>query len=34
MFLGCDLPTQLLLKLLSSAYNDKMVDPFYYSLFT
>ena len=26
MFLGCDLPIQLMLKSLSSAYNDRLVD--------
>ena len=28
MFLGCDLPIQLLLKSLSSAYDDRMVNRF------
>ena len=32
MFLGCDFPIQLLLILLSSAYNDRLVDRFHYIL--
>ena len=30
MFLGCDLPIQVLLKLLSSAYDDRLVDSFHH----
>ena len=30
VFLGCDLLMQLLLKSLSSAYNDRLVDPFHH----
>ena len=30
MFLGCDLPIQLLLKSLSSPYNDRLIDRFHY----
>ena len=30
MFLGCDLPIQLLLKSLSNAYDDRLVDGFHH----
>ena len=33
LFLGCDLPIQLLLKLLSSLYSDRLVDHFLHVLF-
>ena len=32
MFLGCDLPTELLLKLLSSAYDERLIDHFHHVL--
>ena len=32
MFLGCNLPIQLLLKSLSSTYNDRLIDHFYHVL--
>ena len=34
MFLGCDLPIQLLLKWLSSTYNNRLADRFYNIRFT